>query len=381
MSERHAVVVGASIAGVTAVRELRALGHRGAITMIGADPHGSYARPPLSKAVLKDSAADAALGYRLDDLDVNSVRSAAVAADFDRRTVVTADGETISYDALIIASGAEARRIAAPGQRGELVLRTLDDARTLRPRLAAATSVIVVGAGFLGMEVASACVARGIPVTVIDVDPPLHTILGSYLSGVITARAEEKGVRIRRTTEFVTLVGDPVSGVALPGGEVLTADLVVTCAGDIPNTSWLAGTALADRIGIGIDDACMTTVPAVYAAGDVAYLRTMNKRAPFWSNAVAQAKVAAASALRLQPVGPASDDYFWTEILGISIKVVGRLPVTGAPTTVEGSLADGSALLAWRHGAGEATVVAYGVRKSIAGLRSLANSPTRSSRA
>lgn len=376
MSERHTVVVGESIAGVTAVRELRALGHRGAITLIGADPHGSYARPPLSKAVLEDSSADATLGYPLDDLGVTSVRSAAVAADFDRRTVVTADGDIISYDALIIASGAEARRIAAPGQRGELVLRTLDDARTLRPRLDTATSVIVVGAGFLGMEVASACVTRGIPVTVIDVDPPLQAVLGSYLSGVISSRAEEHGVRIVRTTEFVTLVGDPVNGVALPGGEVLTADLVVTCAGEIPNTSWLAGTGLADRNGIGIDDACTTAAPDVYAAGDVAYLRAANKRAPFWSNAVAQARVAAASALGLPAAAAASDNYFWTEILGIAIKVVGPLPVIGAPTSLEGNPADGSALLIWRHGAGGATVVAYGIRKSIAGLRSLADAPS-----
>lgn len=376
MNERHAVIVGASIAGVTAVRELRALGHRGAITMVGADPHGSYARPPLSKAVLKDSTADATLGYRLDDLDVTSVRSAAVAADFDRRTVVTAAGDTFSYDALIIASGAEARRIAAPGQRGELVLRTLDDALALRPRLDTAGSVIVVGAGFLGMEVASACVARGVPVTVIDVDPPLQTVLGSYLSGVISARAEEQGVRIVQTTEFVALVGDPVSGVALPGGDVLRADLVVTCAGEIPNTSWLSGTGLADRNGIGIDDACTTTAPDVFAAGDVAYLRAANKRAPFWSNAVAQAKVAAASALGLQPVGAASDDYFWTEILGIPIKLVGPLPLIGSPTRVEGSPAEGSALLIWRHGAGGATAVAYGVRKTLTGLRALANSPS-----
>ncbi|WP_280355528.1 NAD(P)/FAD-dependent oxidoreductase [Nocardia otitidiscaviarum] len=376
MSDRRAVVVGDSIAGVTAARELRALGHRGTITMIGADPYGSYARPPLSKAVLEDSAADATLGYRLDDLDITKVCSRAVAADFDRRTVVTADGDSLSYDALIIASGAEARRIAATGQRGELVLRTLDDARALRTRLDTAASVIVVGAGFLGMEIVSACVARGIPVTVIDVDPPLRTILGTYLSDAISARAEQHGVRLVRANEFVTLVGDPVSGVALSDGAVLTADLVVTCAGEVPNTSWLADTGVADRNGIGVDDACATTVPDVYAAGDVAYLRAANRRAPFWSNAVAQAKVAAASALGLQPTGIAGDDYFWTEILGISIKVVGALPLTGAPSRVEGSLADGSALLTWRHGTGRSTVVAYGVRKPIARLRALAASHT-----
>ncbi|WP_199195558.1 NAD(P)/FAD-dependent oxidoreductase [Nocardia sp. MDA0666] len=375
MSERCAVIVGESVAGVTAARELRALGHRGTITLVGADPYGSYYRPPLSKAVLEDSAADDTLGYRLDDLDLTGVRSGAVSADVDRRTIVTGDGDTLSYDALIIATGAEARRIAKPGQQGELVLRTFDDARILRSRLDTATSVIVVGAGFLGMEVVSACVARAIPVTVIDVEPPLRTILGSYLSGVISARAERHGVRVVRTTDFVTLSGDPVSGVALPDGAVLTADLVVTCAGEVPNTSWLAGTGLADRNGIGIDNACRTTVADVYAAGDVTYRRADNRRAPFWSNAVAQGKVAAASALGLQPTGAPDDNYFWTEILTTAIKVVGPLPLSGAPTRVDGDVADGSALLTWHHDTGQATVVAYGVRKPIARLRALAASP------
>lgn len=367
------VIVGESIAGVTAARELRALGHTGSITILGGDKDGAYARPPLSKVVLHDPTAENALRYRLDGEKVDLVWEPAVAADLDDRTVTTSTDRIVGYDALIAATGADARRLATPGQSGELVLRTLADARSLRTRLATATSAIVIGAGFLGMEVASACVARGIPVTVVDVDPPLRRILGPFLSDAVTARAERHGVQIVRTPHFVTLAGDPVCGVVLAEGSILSADLVVTCAGEVPNTAWLNGSGVADRLGIGIDHHCSTTVPGVYAAGDVAYLRSEGRRSPFWSNAVAQAKVAAASALGLPPRNKPTDDYFWTEILGLSIKIVGPLPVAGEPTVLEGSLADGSALLGWNLGDARSTVVAYGMRKPVPKLRAMAN--------
>ncbi|MEV3971424.1 FAD-dependent oxidoreductase [Streptomyces sp. NPDC050698] len=373
---RSMLIVGESLAGTTAARHLRTLGHTGPLTIIGAEEHGAYSRPPLSKVALKDPAADQTLGLALDGLDADVIRSPAVTADTRHRTVTTADGRQVGYDALIVATGADARRLAAPGQRGELVLRTLDDARLLRARLADAGSAIVVGAGFLGMEVASACAARGIPVTVVDADRPLERILGDHLSAEITARASAHGIRFIQATGFATLTGDPVSGVALPDGTELTADLVVTCAGEVPGTGWLAETGLADRLGVGIDDACATTVPGVFAAGDVTYLRgdgtRPDRRAPFWSNAVAQGRTAAASALGLPPPGPAQDDYFWTEVAGLTVKVVGRLPLLGEPTTVQGSVADGRALLTWSHADGTSTAVAYGLRRPVAALRALA---------
>lgn len=233
-------------------------------------------------------------GAAFDGLDIGIVRSAATAADTGRRTVTTTDGREFGYDALIIATGAGARRLATPGRRGELVLRTLDDARLLRSRLETAASAIVVGAGFLGMEVASACAARGIPVSVVDVDRPLERILGGYLSAAITEHAESYGIRCVSASGFAALAGDPVHGVALPGDGELTADLVVTCAGETPSTDWPAGTGLADQLGVGIDHTCATLEPGVYAAGDLTYLRAdetgPDRRAPFWSNALAQGR-------------------------------------------------------------------------------------------
>lgn len=369
-ADRRIVVVGDSIAGCTAVRELRARGHQGPITMIGADDDGCYARPPLSKHVLKGEAAEAET-WDLSDLGITAIVDPAVSMDTTRRVVTTTAGIDVPYDALIVATGAAARRIAGPDQAGETVLRTFADVRALRPTLDEASTAVVVGAGFLGMEVASACAARGIAVTVVDVDPPLQRLLGSFLSDAIVARAEAASVEFVRADAPVTLVGDPVTGVEI-ADRTLTADLVVTCAGDEPQTGWLDGSGIADRIGVGIDYRCATNVPGIFAAGDVAYARTASRRAPFWSNAVAQGKVAAASALGVEPTCAPTDDYFWTEILGLSIKVVGPLPLQGDPTVLEGSVDNGSALLRWTHEDGRTTIVAFGIKKPVGLLRRLA---------
>ncbi|MCC8930708.1 NAD(P)/FAD-dependent oxidoreductase [Rhodococcus sp. I2R] len=367
---RSIVIVGDSIAGCTAARELRARGHAGPLIMIGADPDGCYARPPLSKHVLKDGAAKAET-WDLSDLELTTIVDRAVSVDTEARTITTAVGTEISYDALIVATGAAARRIAGPDQSGETVLRTFADVRALRPTLDEARTAIVVGAGFLGMEVASACAARGIAVTVVDIDPPLKRLLGPFLSDAIVARAAAASVEFVQAESPVALTGDRVVGIKI-ADRILTADLVVTCAGDVPETGWLDGSGIADGRGVAIDDLCATAVPNVFAAGDVTYSRAASSRAPFWSNAVAQGKVAAASALGLEPTCPPTDDYFWTEILGLSIKVVGPLPLLGEPAVIEGSIADGSALLQWSHDDGHTTIVAFGIKKSVGLLRRLA---------
>ncbi|GAB2636274.1 NAD(P)/FAD-dependent oxidoreductase [Nocardia goodfellowii] len=375
------VIAGDSIAGCTAARELRALGHTGPITMIGSDPGGSYARPPLSKQVLSPRAGDAPDSgvdcWDLTDLALTTTTSGAVGVDIVNRTVISGAGDTHPYDALILATGAEARRLAAPGQSGELVLRTQADARRLGTALRTASSAIVVGAGFLGMEVASACIAHGVEVTVVDVDPPLRRLLGGYLSRVITERADATaGLHIQHAAAPVTLIGDTVDGVFIDGTDH-RAELVVTCVGDTPNINWLEGTGLADSQGVGIDGDCATSVPTVFAAGDVTYRRDRHLpavRTPFWSNAIAQGKVAAASALAIAPTCPPVDDYFWTEVLGMSIKIVGPVPPHGAPTVLDGSVEAGSALLEWVNQDGRKTIAAYGKKLPIGKLRALARS-------
>ncbi|MBG6096885.1 NAD(P)/FAD-dependent oxidoreductase [Nocardioides luteus] len=368
------VIVGESIAGLTAARELRRRGYAGSLTMIGRDPEGAYARPPLSKEVLREATYEAHLSYSHADLDLAHVRSAAVGLDASSRTVTTADGRFVPYDALLIATGADARRLARPAQTGELVLRTLADARLIRRRIECARSAIVVGAGFLGLEVASACSACGVEVTVVDSELPLLRHLGPFVSEHVGAHLTRHGVRLIQAAGHVHLVGDPVTGVALPDGSTQSADLVITCAGDVPAVAWLSGTGLADSLGVAIDEQCSTSIPGVYAAGDVAYLTPGTgeraSRAPFWSNAVAQGKVAAASILGEPRPHPPKDDYFWTEILGLPIKVVGPLPVNGDPTSIEGDVDAGDAVLRWES-SGAPTVVAYGRKIPVGRLRTM----------
>jgi NADPH-dependent 2,4-dienoyl-CoA reductase/sulfur reductase-like enzyme len=177
----------------------------------------------------------------------------------------------------------------------------------------------------------------------------------------------------------VRLAGDPVNGVTLPDGTTLTADLVVTCAGDVPAVGWLSGTGLADPIGVAIDERCATAAPGVFAAGDVACLVSRDgdpaRRTPYWSNAVAQGKVAAASILGEPSAQAPTDDYFWTEILGLPIKVAGPLPVDSPPTSVEGDLDAGDAILRWETPATAPTVVAYGRKIPVGRLRAMTRQP------
>ena len=365
MRPRDVVVVGGSTAGATFMREVRRRGFDGRLVLL--DPADGTNRPPLSKGVLTKGDDPASVLMDHTSLGVEHVRSAARSLDPDRRVVLDEDGEAHPYDTLVIASGSRARSIAAPGQEGELLLRTTDDAVRLRTRLERASSVVVVGAGFLGLEVATAAARAGAQVCVVDVDPPLQRLLGPSLATRLTERASGLGIEFRRGS--VALHGSPVTGVRLADGTLLEADVVVSCVGDVPNTEWAAGTDLAAPHGLEIDERARTLRPDVLAVGDVAAVRTgsVAVRGPFWANAVAQGRVAAATVLDEPAPCGITDDYFWTEIAGVSLKAVGALPLSGEPEVLEEG-DDDSAILAW----GDQAVVAYGMRRSLPQLRGLA---------
>lgn len=362
MSPREVVVVGGSTAGATVLRELRSRGYEGRLTLV--DPAPGTNRPPLSKAVLADAEAEGAVLMDHTSLDIAHVRSLATGLDHADRTLRTSDGGAHPFDALVVATGSRARGIAAPGQTGELVLRTLDDARNLRDRFAAASSAIVVGAGFLGLEVASAAAKAGVVVTVVDVEPPLERLLGPHLASAVCERAVALGIAFRQSG--AELVGEPVRGVRLDDGDELLADVVVSCVGDEPVTDWLGGSGLEIERGVVIDDRARTSLPDVYAAGDAVAVRTGGGvvRAPFWANAVTQGRVAASSILGQSVTDPIVDHYFWTEIAGTALKVVGPLPLEGAPQVLEDA-GSGNGLWAWDSSA----VVAFGIRRSVPRLR------------
>jgi NADPH-dependent 2,4-dienoyl-CoA reductase/sulfur reductase-like enzyme len=302
------VVVGASLAGLRAVESVRRTGYRGRIVLIGAETHLPYDRPPLSKAFL--------------DAD-----GPGEVTPFHTETVLRDEpgGTAIRYDALVIATGATARRL--PGAR---TLRTAEDAVAVRAALDRGARTVVIGAGFIGSEVASAARKRGLPVTIVEAQAvPLVRAVGAEAGAALAALHHAAGTELRLATE-VTGVAD--GGVVLATGEVLPADLVVAGIGAVPATGWLEGSGLTlherDR-GVVCDATLAAGPPGVYAAGDVAHVANPlfdgePMRLEHWTNAAEQGAAAArhaldpASARALEPV-----PYFWSDWYGHRIQFVG----------------------------------------------------------
>ncbi|MET8766759.1 FAD/NAD(P)-binding oxidoreductase [Streptomyces sp. NPDC004658] len=273
------VVAGASMAGLRAAEQLRAAGWDGPITLIGDEPHMPYNRPPLSKEVLAGKAPFESLAFRTR-ASVADVRwrlaTKVVAADLDRRIVTLDDGESLAYRGLVVATGMRPRRLRCPGPvTGRHTVRTLADARGLREALTRpAARVVIVGAGFIGCEVAATAVALGAAeVTVVDPQPlPMVGPLGDLLAKALLRRHEERGVRFALGTGVTAFAGDDrVTGVVLADGTVLAADVVVECVGSLANTEWLDGNGLDLTDGVLTDGHLRAGGrPDAVAVGDVA---------------------------------------------------------------------------------------------------------------
>ncbi|MGJ5830529.1 NAD(P)/FAD-dependent oxidoreductase [Streptomyces ossamyceticus] len=279
---RQVVIVGASMGGLRAAEQLRAAGWDGGITVVGAEPHLPYNRPPLSKEVLAGQATDpaeahAALAFRrrasLDDVDWR-LGVPAVSADLERRAVGLADGTTLSYDGLVVASGLRPRRLPMPEpSRGRHVLRTVGDAVGLRAELTPGARVVVVGAGFIGCEVAATARRLGCDVTVVEpAGVPMGRVLGDELGLLVQGRHEAEGVRFRLGRVVAALHGgERVTDVELDDGTVLRASVVVEAVGSYANVEWLQGTGLDLSDGLLCDNLMRVEGrPDVVAVGDVA---------------------------------------------------------------------------------------------------------------
>lgn len=374
MSLRDVVVVGGSIAALTAVEMLRMEDFEGRITVLSEEDVPPYTRVPLSKGVLAgtESIDDVVLAPLADEVDLR-LRTPATGLDLRNRTVHTPAGP-IPYDGLVLATGGRARRLGRPDQ-DERVLRTRGDCTRLRGELAAAASVLVVGGGFLGMEIASTARALGKGVTVVDLAPPLDRLLGTAVAGYVRSRAVEAGVRIVVADGGVRLLGGPApTGAELADGTVLEADIVVSAVGDVPNVEWLAGSGVQLHGGVVVDSRCRVA-PGVVAAGDVTVFPGADgalTRAPHWTNAVEQARAAVRALLqgdRAAPYRPSQ--YCWTEQFGLDVKVVGDLDPQGEPTVLDRALEEGSALLAWPDAAAPRTVIAVNHQTPPAKLKRL----------
>jgi 3-phenylpropionate/trans-cinnamate dioxygenase ferredoxin reductase component len=358
MRLRRVLVVGASLAGITAANELRAQGYEEELVVVGDEAHAPYVRPPLSKAVLVgEYPIDAVhMSPLADDIKL-IVGQAAVNLDLAASVLILENGRQVAFDGLVIATGARARRLASAEQRGEITLRSLDDAIELREHLRSGPDVLVLGGGLLGMEIASSCRDLGLQVTVVDREPPLRRVLGTMLSELIVTAARSAGVRIEISRGDVELIGTPtINGVRLSDGRELHGDLVITAAGDVPNVEWLAGSGLAVGRALEVDDRCRAASRAV-GAGDAVAVRSKSShllRRPHWANAVDQARLAASTLLHgdAAPI-PKVTPYFWTEQFGYELKVAGELPASDRFRVVSGSLEGGCAVVQWLSDSGE----------------------------
>jgi NADPH-dependent 2,4-dienoyl-CoA reductase/sulfur reductase-like enzyme len=345
---RSIAIVGASLAGLSAARALRQQAYDGAIIAIGAERHEPYDRPPLSKAFLTGecAASDLALGDPAEALQLDwRLGSTAVRLDPAQRSVTLAGGEEIRVDAVILATGSRARLLpGADGLDGVHTLRTLDDAVALRADLATGSRLVVIGAGFIGAEVASSARSLGLDVTVVEALPtPLVGPLGAEMGAVCAGLHADHGVRLITGVGVARLTGsERVDGVELADGTRLEADVVVVGIGAQPNVEWLAGSGLDIAGGVVTDANGATDLPNVVATGDCAasfspYVGVVH-RSEHWTHALEHPALAVSTLLGRGHTGraPSGIPYFWSDQYGVRIQFAGHRVDGDTVRVVEG---------------------------------------------
>ena len=347
---RAVTIVGASLAGLNAAEALRRDGFDGSVTLIGAESRLPYDRPPLSKQVLAgDWEPERAALTDSEELESDEIEARlglrATALDLDARELTLHTGETVAFDGLVIATGARCRTMpGTEGLRGVHVLRSLDDCLALRADLEAVPQrVVVVGAGFIGAEVAATARGRGLEVTVVEALPtPLSRVLGDEMGRVCAEVHRDHGVDLRTGVGVDRIEGDRrVERVALTDGSIIDADVVVVGIGVVPNTEWLDGSGLQVGDGVLCDASCLAA-ERVTAAGDVArwpnQLFGETMRVEHWDNAAAQGAHAARRLLNPE-TGPFTPvPWFWSDQYDRKIQLAGRVRGDDEVRVVAGSI-------------------------------------------
>ena len=327
------VIVGGGLAAARTAEQLRRSEYTGPITIVSDEDHLPYDRPPLSKEVLRAEMDDVTLKpaefYEENDITVllgNGARS----VDTSAQSVTLADGSDLGYDELIIATGLVPKTIPSfPDLQGIRVLRSLEESMALREHAGSAQQAVVVGAGFIGCEVAASLRGLGVNVVLVEPQPtPLASVLGEQIGALVSRLHRAEGVDVRCDVGVAEVRGtDHVEQVVLSDGTELDADLVVVGIGSTPATEWLQDSGVELDNGVVCDDAGRTGTPHVWAIGDVASWRHPvghQVRVEHWSNVADQARVLVPAMLGKEIPATVSVPYFWSDQYDVKIQCLGE---------------------------------------------------------
>lgn len=333
---KNVVIIGAGHAAGQLVASLRQKKFSGTITLLGDEQWYPYQRPPLSKKFLAGDMPAERLyvkpqSFYDDDPQVHVITNTRVASiDRSNRSVQTESGQTYAYDFLIIATGSRPRELSLPGASldGVFYLRGIDDVNAIRARLEARSRVVIIGAGYIGLEVAAVAAGLGHEVTVVEMtDRVMSRVVSQEVSEFYQDIHARNGVSLRLATGVSGLAGgDSVSGVVLESGETLPADIVIVGIGIVPNTELAAEAGLETDNGIVVDDRCQTSDPNIFAVGDCTWhpnaILGRSIRLESVHNALEQAKTAAANIcgeeLRYGQV-----PWFWSDQFDLKLQIAG----------------------------------------------------------
>ena len=347
------VIVGGGLAAARTAEQLRRADYTGPIMIVSDEVHLPYDRPPLSKEVLRKEVDDVALKPRewYDEKDITlRLGSAATSLDTHEQTVTLDDGTVLGYDELVIATGLVPRRIPAfPDLEGIRVLRSFDESMALREHASAARRAVVIGAGFIGCEVAASLRGLGVDVVLVEPQPtPLASVLGEQIGELVARLHRDEGVDVRTGLGVAEVRGQGhVDAVVLTDGTELTADLVVVGIGSRPATEWLDGSGIEVDNGVICDEAGRTSAPNVWALGDVASWRDPmghQARVEHWSNVADQARVVVPAMLGRDVPSNVVVPYFWSDQYDVKIQCLGEPHATDIVHMVED---DGRKFLAY----------------------------------
>lgn len=386
MADLHRVtIVGAGLAGHASARALRRLGYDGELTLVGAEPDRPYDRPPLSKQFLAGTMGADELALERDDENLAAewlLGRRAVALDPGTHAVTLDDGRLVRADAVVVATGSRARRLGTDPLRGVHTLRTLADAVALRAELHPGARLVVVGAGFVGAEVAATARSLGLDVTVLEAAAaPLVLPLGPVIGAAVAGLHERHGARLLCGVGVDALTGtDRVTGVRLADGHEIAADVVVVGIGAAPDLGWLPRSGLSSEGGLRCGASGATDASGVYGVGDCAAwfdpALGRHRRIEHWTDS-RDRPAHAMAALLGAPLPRLRAPYFWSDQYGVRIQFAGTRRGDEEIEILDGSVDTDDLLVVYRRAGQPVAVLGLNQPRAFTRWRKQLSDPSR----